>query len=246
VQPLIGITGMRHVIQVKSAGPVLLGVASADDYALGIESAGGVPLVIPYIEQKSSVAALAKKLDGLLLSGGEDMDPILFDENPRSGLGQVVPERDELELALIHEMLGQRKPILGICRGMQVLNVALGGTLYQDLDRQWRGLIAHQQKARRDHLSHGIRIESKSQLYDLLGRQKYLRTNSFHHQAVRKLAKSLRPVAWDEEGLIEGVEHVSASFILAVQWHPENLWRTHSVFHGLFKGLVEASSTPAT
>ncbi|MCL6517502.1 gamma-glutamyl-gamma-aminobutyrate hydrolase family protein [Alicyclobacillus sp.] len=242
MRPLIGITGTRHVIQTSGASPVLMGLVCSDDYAKGVEAAGGVPVIIPYLTDEAALARLADGLDGLLLAGGEDVDPNRFGESPTIGLGQVTPERDELEIALIAQMRRRNKPILGICRGIQVLNVAFGGTLYQDLPRQWGGRIQHSQKARRDHLSHSVHIEPGSRLADLFEGRSEVRCNSFHHQAIREVGDGLVPVAWDEEGLIEAVEAADKeAFVVAVQWHPENLWQRWPEHHGLFRGLVQAA-----
>lgn len=241
MKPLIGITGNRHTFSSRIPGPPLMGVSGSDDYPNGVEAAGGLPLLIPFFEHPESVEDLADRLDGLLLAGGEDVDPLLYDEQPRIGLGDVVPERDELEFQLIRAVLKRGKPILGICRGIQVLNAALGGTLYQDLPREWQGSGLHSQRARRNHLSHSVQIDDESRLFHLLGGQKVLKTNTFHHQAVKAVAPGLVPVAWDEEGLIEAIERPGDQFIVGVQWHPENLWRTHPVYLGLFQGLVDAA-----
>lgn len=241
-KPLIGISGNRNNRKMDVAAPNLLGVNVSDDYVHGVETAGGIPVVIPFYEDKSSVDSLAAHLDGLLLSGGEDINPLLFGEQPRRGLGSVTPERDELEKALIEVMMEQGKPILAICRGIQILNAVLGGTLYQDLPSQWASTIQHAQKSRRDHLSHTIRIERDSKLFTLLGKQDEVYCNSYHHQAIKECAPSLRPVGWDPDGLIEAVEHVDADFVVGVQWHPENLWRTTPYYLGLFQGLVEAAT----
>lgn len=219
-----------------------MGVVLSDDYAQGVEAAGGIPVVIPFLENEEMMREYAERLDGLLLAGGEDVDPSFYGEAPHIGLGEVSPERDALEISLIRETVALGKPILGICRGMQVLNVALGGSLYQDLPREWRGVIQHSQRAKRSHLSHTVRIQEQSKLYELLGRNSTIGCNSFHHQAVKEVAQNLVPVAWDEEGLIEAVENRSYPFMVAVQWHPENLWRTTSEYRGLFNGLVAAAA----
>jgi len=241
MRPMIGISGMRHTHASKLPGPLLRGVALGDDYAHGVEQAGGIPLVIPYFEVESTVEALADRLDGLLLSGGEDIDPNLFGEEPRLGLGEITPERDSLEIALLRAMHARRKPVLGICRGMQLMNAAFGGSLYQDLPREWNGAIQHSQRAPRSHMSHRVHIEPGSRLYDLLDAQAQVQSNTFHHQAVKAVAPNFVPVAWDEEGLVEGIEHPGDLFLVAVQWHPENLWRGTPVYRGLFQGLVEAA-----
>lgn len=241
MKPLIGITGTRFTMTNDLPGPRLLGVSLSDDYAHGVEAAGGIPMVIPFLEQPKSIADLASRLDGLLLAGGEDVDPLLYGEQPQTGLGAIVPERDWLEIELIRAMTQQEKPIFAVCRGLQILNTAFGGTLYQDLSQQWKGTGAHAQRARRSHLSHHIRIKENSKLYELLGKNESLFCNSFHHQAIKKLGNGLVATAWDDEGLIEAFEHPDYDFLIAVQWHPENLWRTTPVYFGLFQGFVEVS-----
>lgn len=241
MKPFIGVTANRYTFPSRIPGPALMGLNGSDDYPHGVETAGGIPVVIPFYENPASIGEVADKLDGLLLAGGEDVNPLVYDEQPRIGLGEVVPERDELEIQLIHAMLERKKPILGICRGIQILNVALGGTLYQDLPREWRGSTLHSQRARRNHLSHTIQVDDDSRLFHLLGDQKVLKCNTFHHQAVKAVAPGFVPVAWDEEGLIEAIERPGEDFIVGVQWHPENLWRSYPVYLGLFKGLVEAA-----
>jgi putative glutamine amidotransferase len=242
LKPIIGITGVRHVFPTKLPGTPLSGVALSDDYARGVEQAGGIPFVIPYLAGDDSIRSLAERLDGLLLSGGNDVDPLRFGVEPKVGLSQVSPERDTLEFSLLHEMKLQNKPILGICRGIQVINAAFGGNLYQDLPRHWRGSIQHSQQAPRNHFSHTIHIQPESCLSGLLGGVDLIRTNSFHHQAVEEVAKGFVATAWDDEGLTEGMEALDGSFLVAVQWHPENLWRDEPKFLGLFRGLVEAAS----
>lgn len=240
-RPFIGLTGMRHLRTSQLPGLPLQGVALADDYVHGVERAGGVPVAIPYVENEETLGAVAERLDGLLLTGGEDPDPNLYGEEPIRGLGLVQQERDTLEFALIHMMRAQGKPIFGICRGMQVLNVALGGTLYQDLACQWKGQMAHNQRASRDHLSHRVKIEEGSRLAACFDGKTTIQVNSFHHQAVKDVAPPLRAVAWDAEGLVEAVESKTGSWTLAVQWHPENLWRRDQTVIGLFKSLVAAA-----
>lgn len=239
--PLIGITGMRHMIPSKVSAQNLLGVASPDDYAQGVEAAGGLPLVIPYLADDTTVMALAKRLDGLVLAGGEDVDPLLFHEEPQRGLGTVVPERDRLEVQLAHYMVQQNKPIFGICRGMQVMAAAFGGTLYQDLLREWGGSIAHRQRAARNHLSHHVTVRKGSQLHACMEGEERILCNSFHHQAVRQVPPGWDATAWDDDGLVEAMERPGSPLLLAVQWHPENLWRYDEHFLNLFRALVEAA-----
>lgn len=240
--PMIGLTGMRQTRKSQLPGMPLRSVSLSDDYAQGVERAGGIPIAVPYVLAEATLGQLATRLDGLVLTGGEDIDPTLYNEEPLRGLGTVIAERDRLEIALIHMMRAQGKPILGICRGMQILNVALGGTLIQDMPRQWKGQIQHEQSAARSHLSHRVKIEPGSRLASCFGGETTIKVNSFHHQAVKDVASALRPVAWDAEGLVEGVEsREEGPFALAVQWHPENLWRDDEAVLGLFRAFVEVA-----
>jgi putative glutamine amidotransferase len=241
VNPLIGITGSRHQFESRVPAMNMLGVVSGDDYARAVEACGGIPMVIPYITRRDTISNLAQKLDGLVLGGGEDPDPALYGQNPQHGLGTVDLERDELELGLVGEMLTAGKPIFGICRGIQLLNVAFGGTLWQDLRNHWHGTIQHQQRAGRKHLSHVLQIAQGSQLQTHLGGVNRLRCNSFHHQAVHHVGMDLRPVAWDEEGLVEAIEHPDFPFVIGVQWHPENIWNINSQAKRLFEAFVSAA-----
>lgn len=242
MKPLIGITSNRFKFNQTGPGPSLIGSLSADDYAGGVECADGIPVIVPLVENESTLLELAEKLDGLILSGGDDIDPATYAEEPQIGLGEVHPERDWLEIALTRVCLRQGKPVFGICRGLQVMNVALGGTVYQDIGRQWHGSIQHSQRAPRHHLTHTVRLEPGSQLSALLEDLTVVRTNSFHHQAARTVAPDLVATAWDTEGLIEGIESKVYRFAVGVQWHPENLWRAHPLFLGLFRGLVAAAA----
>jgi len=238
--PIIGITGARHEFVSRDCAPNLFGVVSSDDYAEAVAASGAAPVVIPYVHATESIARLADKLDGVVLGGGEDPDPTLYGQPPRRGLATVIRERDDMELQLIHRMLEQGKPILGICRGIQILNVAFGGSLWQDLAREWSGTIQHHQRAARTHTSHKVTVAADSHLCKILG-QEELFCNSFHHQAVRQLGEGLQAVAWDEEGLIEAVEHPGHPFVVGIQWHPENLWRVSEPAMAVFRALIEAA-----
>lgn len=241
MNPLIGITGARYQFPSKVPAPNLLGVVSADDYARAVEDCGGTPVVIPFLTSNAAVSDLAGKLDGIILGGGEDPDPALYGQNPHRGLGTVILERDMLELQLVDELMSAGKPIFGICRGIQLLNVAFGGTLWQDLHAEWPGTVEHQQRAARTHLSHLVKIGEGTRLHSLLGGIDSLRCNSFHHQAVNEVGHGLRASAWDDDGLVEAIEHPDFPFVIGVQWHPENLWRVHTDARALFEAFVAAA-----
>ncbi|MGE5397139.1 MAG: gamma-glutamyl-gamma-aminobutyrate hydrolase family protein [Chitinophagales bacterium] len=213
----------RHTFQVRSS------------YIRAVERAGGVPVILPAVRSDYAVERYVEYCDGFILSGGGDLDPLLWGEEPHPGLGEVDPERDQFELALVQGLLQKNKPGLFICRGLQVLNVALGGDLIQDIVSD----ILHRQTAPRYSPSHEIQIEKESLLYSLLNNDS-VRVNSFHHQAIRKLGNGLKITAYSRDGIVEAVELPGSSFILGVQWHPEDL-RDEGSFR-LFSRLVESAA----
>ncbi|EOH98480.1 glutamine amidotransferase, class I [Enterococcus haemoperoxidus ATCC BAA-382] len=189
-------------------------------FVTAIQKAGGLPLVLP-ISAEESAAAYISKIDKLLLAGGQDISPDLFGEEPHPKLEETNRNRDLFELALIKEALKQHKPIFAVCRGMQLINVALGGTLYQDLSLNSEWKIKHgQQPTQPQFATHGIEIEQGSTLYQVFGGS--YRVNSYHHQAINVLAPSLKVTAKSSDGIAEAIESTDANQrLLGVQWHPE-------------------------
>ncbi len=187
-----------------------------------IERAGGVPVPLTLSERPAVVDALVARIDALLLTGGHDVAPSSYGEEPRRAVWRGQAERDRAEARWIAACLAHRRPILGICRGVQMLNVALGGTLWQDLTTQrGGGTLVHRDADRYDALAHGVRIEPSSRLARILGATE-LEVCTVHHQAIRRLAPGLRAVAWAPDGVIEGIEHTDPDrWVLGVQWHPE-------------------------
>ncbi|GCF92240.1 gamma-glutamyl-gamma-aminobutyrate hydrolase [Enterococcus florum] len=186
----------------------------------GVHQAGGLPFLFP-IGDPELAHEYISGVDKLLLAGGQDVTPFLYDEEPRPELGATSIERDRFEIALIKEALKQNKPIFTVCRGTQLLNVTLGGTLYQDLSQydQWR--VKHDMYPTFPAFAlHSITVKSNTVLAQLFGEK--AQVNSYHHQAIQKIAESLTPIAWSEDGIIEAVESRDTSTrILGVQWHPE-------------------------
>jgi putative glutamine amidotransferase len=210
-------------------------------YVRSVADAGGLPVLVPLLEDEKLLRALYERLDGLLLPGGGDIDPMLYGETarPECGVEGVDPLRDRVELALARWALGEERPILGICRGQQTLNVAAGGTLYQDVGHQVHNAWRHQFLGERDNLVHPIVVAPDTRLARVLGTTE-LRVNSIHHQAVARLGPGLRDVAHAPDGVIEGLEHQGHPFALAVQFHPEELTPVHEPSARLFDAFVAA------
>jgi putative glutamine amidotransferase len=209
------------------------------DFWLAVRQAGGEPWVLPSLEPANAAEHLAG-LDGVLFTGGADIDPGRYGESPRPELGPLEPDRDAFELALFPlawAMPGL--PILGVCRGMQLMNVALGGTLYQDLPTQRPTDTSHAERARKNEHVHAVRLAPDSRLGAILGNPAGV--NSLHHQAVKDLAPGLRAVAWSPDGVIEGVEAPGDAFRVAAQWHPEILASWEGPSQALFRAFIEAA-----
>jgi len=222
------------------------------DYLHAISKARGLPSIVasgftnPLDEAGQVAGEILDNCDGLLLSGGTDVDPNIFGEVPHTALGRVDGPRDPFEITLAREAVRRDMPVLGICRGLQVLNVALGGTLIQDIPSDVRGAVVHESGENRLEIAHEVVIEPASKLASLLPGTR-LGVNSFHHQAAKQVGAGLTVSATSpDDGIVEGLEMRDRAFVVAVQWHPENFWRTSPVFDGLFTGFVEAAHRAAT
>lgn len=208
-------------------------------YIHALQRAGGTPVLIPYLP-KEQLLEILSMFAGILLPGGIDIDPARFGEQPHPRCGQIDPIWDELDITVASWALENSVPILAICRGIQVLNVAAGGTLVQDIASQVRDPIKHQQEAPRWYATHDISVQPGSRLAALLGGRS-LRVNSFHHQAVRQVGAGLRVVASAPDGVIEAVEGTSSHFVLGVQWHPELMADRYPSAQQLFDEFVRAA-----
>jgi putative glutamine amidotransferase len=190
-------------------------------YIHALEQHGLVPVLLTPAHSPAALAALLDACCGLVLSGGEDVDPSRYGEDPSPALGEVQPLRDEMEFVALEGAVARDMPVFGICRGLQVLNVFFGGTLYQDIATDRPGeLLAHQQAQPWSERSHGARVMPDSLLHHTVGEDSIF-INSFHHQAVKHLAPGLRVVARADDGLVEAIEHPEHPWLLGVQWHPE-------------------------
>lgn len=205
-----------------------------------VADAGGVPVLIPYPYDEEKLAVAVGAVDGLLLQGGVDVDPHLYGEEPLPGMGSFDPEIDALDVTAARLALERDIPVLGLCRGAQVLNVAAGGTLYQDIPSQVPGALKHAQKAPRWAASHAVRLEADSRLAEILGATE-LRVNSYHHQSVKDVAPGFRAVATAPDGIIEAVESAAHRFAMGVQWHPELMVEREPRYAALFRAFIEAA-----
>lgn len=192
-------------------------------YAEAISNAGGLPVLIPLNISNNDLDSLINHLDGILFTGGNDIDPRQYGNQPHPKVEGVDKDRDRVEIYLVEKMLQSGKPFMGICRGFQVINVALGGTLYEHLPEQFPGNVIHDNHdLPRNFLAHSVRVEPDNHLSKIFSSNQ-VDVNSLHHQGVRKLAQELLPTAFAPDGLIEAFELAGVSFGMAVQWHPEEL-----------------------
>jgi putative glutamine amidotransferase len=218
-------------------------MALMPSYIEAVAAAGGAPVLIPLGLDEETLLTLLSYLDGLILTGGGDIAAEQYDSQHADFIFDVDTDRDRVELFLARQAMTWYKPLLAICRGHQLLNVALGGTLYEDVLEWMPGAIKHDYFGQfpRHHRAHTVAIEPGSRLARMLGRIE-ADVNSLHHQGVRDLAAGLTAVAHAPDGLIEGVEADNHPFAVGVQWHPENLISDEPAMLGLFRGLVEAAT----
>jgi putative glutamine amidotransferase len=222
-KPLIGLVAEYWASPSKNARSRVQGQLVT--YIDALQAAGGLPVLIPETLSNDDALQLYGLLDGLVLPGGGDVDPKVYGEDQHPATDSIDPERDRVELYLTRQALGDHKPFFGICRGVQVMNVALGGSLYQDLPSEYPSALKHYFRApdyERDHLGHAVQVEEESLLARCLGTP-LVEVNSRHHQAARVVAPGLHVVARAPDGVIEALEMPAHPFALGVQWHPENL-----------------------
>jgi len=236
--PLIGISGS------VSKNERELSVNAC--YTNGLIKAGALPVIIsPHMEGEVLEACL-DKLDGILLAGGNDVDPNRYGDEPLDELGEVNPLRDDFEIRLVRMAAGRGMPVFGICRGIQSMNVAMGGTLWQDLPSQYRSAdgqppMAHSQKRPDHYPSHSVQVQKGTLLHRIAGADDLL-VNSFHHQAIKDPASALTVTAVSPDGVIEAVEVPSHPFFIGVQWHPELFLDRDEKAFALFKAFVNAAA----
>lgn len=213
-----------------------------DDYVASVEQAGGRPRIV---DVSDSARKVVVEIDGLVLTGGGDVDPVLYREDRHPTVSDAEPGRDEFEIDLARRAMDADVPVLAICRGAQVLNVAAGGTLVQDIPSAIDTTLTHSIQTPKNEIAHDIAVTPGSRLQRALGNavsaSHTCRVNSRHHQSVGKLGGSLQASATAPDGVVEAIEGSEAEFCIGVQWHPENFWRTGE-FKGLFESFVASAS----
>ncbi len=207
-------------------------------YMTGISAAGGIPVMLPLEMDQDDIYQTAEALDGFMFTGGHDVSPELYGEEKDPLCQEVCEERDSLESVLFTAVRKLDKPILGICRGIQLINVLMGGTLYQDIPSQTVSTVEHHGKPPYDQPVHEITVVPGTPLFDLCGAK--LDVNSYHHQAVKKLGNGLTIMAYADDGIAEAVFDKNARFLWAVQFHPEFSWRKDPNCRKIFEAFVRA------
>jgi putative glutamine amidotransferase len=232
-KPLIGVTAsmLREL-------PNRDWIFNTNDYFRAVQDAGGVPVLLPFVPNEEEAAEVLDRLDGLLLSGGADIDPLIFGEQPHQKLGAVSPERDAAEIAYTRVALKRDMPVFGVCRGHQVLAVAAGGSLYQDIPAQVPGANKHAQDGPRWFASHTVAAVPGTRLATLMGNS--FRVNSYHHQSVKDVPTGFIGSAVAPDGINEALEHPGHKFVLSVQWHPENFVGRDYNFKAIWTAFIDA------
>jgi putative glutamine amidotransferase len=239
-RPIIALTVYRKSITQRRPIDVY---GLMPSYTEAVAKAGGIPLLVPLGLSEEDLLEILERVDGVVLPGGGDIDPAIFNQPRHPTVYSIDPERDRTELFVARAAASRRKPFLAICRGIQVLNVALGGTLWQDIPSQIPESIDHytSEDQPRNHLEHTVDVEPGSLLARLVGKRQ-IWVNSYHHQSIRDLPPELTVTAEAKDGVIEAVEVNGHPFGLGLQWHPENLVDDDLAMLALFEGLVEAAA----
>ncbi|WP_208560589.1 gamma-glutamyl-gamma-aminobutyrate hydrolase family protein [Marinilactibacillus kalidii] len=236
MKPVIGILG--NVLTNFSPRYESLPISyTPHGFVEALQAAGALPVIFP-ISSEENARQYVKSVDAILLAGGQDVSPLSYGEEPHLKLQDTSLERDQFEMAVIKEAWAENKPVLAICRGLQIFNVAFGGTLYQDVSLYPSLGVQHVQESTPETAAHSVKIKEDSWLGQLYGTSAHV--NSYHHQAIKELAEGLRPVGWSSDGLIEAFESSDDQHItIGVQWHPELMIHNNKAAQGLFDAYVK-------
>ena len=230
MKPIIGILAETDNEQVTKLQPT---------YTRALEKSGGIPIILPYIKEEVTLDSYIDICDGFLFTGGADIDPMHYGEGKRASCGIIEPYRDEFELKFFKKAISSKKPILAICRGAQLVNVALGGTLYQDIPSEVQTEILHRQNEPQSATFHSVKLVQDAPLFDLIGTAE-MTVNSIHHQAIKRLADGLTVMATADDGIIEAVCLSAEQYLRAFQWHPERLYDDDALNHKIFDDFIRA------
>ncbi len=235
-KPIVGISSSL-IVETDVAFLGQKKIFSNKDYIDAIIEAGGIPLIIPFSENEELIKAQTEQIDALLLTGGEDVFPYNYGEEPHPKLGEIFPERDHYDFILIREAKKKRIPILGICRGLQIINTYEGGTLYQDMSLIEGDVLKHWQSAGMSKKTLKVKIEKDSILSEIYPDE--IMVNTFHHQSINRLAEGYKVIAKSSDSVVEAIQKEDYPFLVGVQWHPEMLNKVCDEAKKLFKFFVE-------
>ncbi|MBF1300380.1 MAG: gamma-glutamyl-gamma-aminobutyrate hydrolase family protein [Parvimonas sp.] len=241
MKPIIGISGSILI----NKGNTFSGYRRSyvnQDYVEAILRAGGIPFIIPFNEDLESTREMVEQVDGIILSGGHDVDPHNYGEEPLLKIGEVFPERDAFDMEIYKTAIKLKKPIFGICRGYQIINVVNGGTLYQDLSYADFVKLKHNQGDNPSQATHLVELKDGTFLRNILGEE--YKVNSFHHQIVKDVAAGFKIVAKSSDGVVESIEKITEDcFVIGLQWHPEmlslNCKKSQEIFNSFVKKVIE-------
>ena len=237
MKPVIGVLGNLTTAEEGAVTRAFVNQAYMD----AIEKAGGVPLVFPVGTDQKATAYLLERVDGLLVTGGLDVHPFYYDEEPNQKLGAILPNMDLFHIEAIRKAVEMQMPVLGICRGAQVMNIAFGGTMFQDLSQIPTMVLKHEQAGSRTLGMHYIEVEAASHLRKMIGER--VMVNSMHHQAIKDVAPGFTVVAKASDGVVEAIEKKEYGFCLGVQWHPEEMLLVSSAMKPIFQSFINATRT---
>ena len=241
MKPVIGVTPDFNAGDRKDMGGHEPTYFLRARYIRAVEELGGIPLILPLVAEPAARRRLLDGVDGLLITGsGPDLPPRFYGERQRYTFPLVSDRRADFEMELVHQARKRDLPLLGICGGMQTVNVACGGSLFQDIPAQVPSALDHRQKTKAVHVSHAVTVVPKSLLKKIVAQGK-LMVNSSHHQSVKTVAPSLIASAIASDGIIEAIESPAHRFLLAIQWHPEFLFERHAPHRRLFEALLRAA-----
>lgn len=228
---------MRPIIGMLGEIDNELSTKMLNSYTHAIEKSGGTPILFPFAGESETIDHLVDICDGFFFTGGVDIHPNRYGEEAGENIGEIQEHRDEFELNVFQRVIQTSKPILAICRGAQLVNVALGGTLYQDIPSEAQTKILHRQSEPKFSHSHDVRIMINTPLYEMMKAER-IKANSFHHQAIKTLGDGLEIMALAEDGIIEAVYSSGRQYIRAYQWHPERLYETDAQNRIIFEDFI--------